>query len=90
MMLFSIVLILVALLGLLAYTNPKLDNYGQFISHSGLPGKREKKKTTWRERLVFCLAVSPLMTKQTVRKDYVFLALTIRPSGMNICGRSGF
>lgn len=32
MKLFSIVLILVALFGLLAFTNPKLDNYDQFIS----------------------------------------------------------
>ncbi len=32
MKLFSIILILIALFGLLAYSNPKLDNYDQFIS----------------------------------------------------------
>lgn len=75
MKLFSIVLILVALFGLLAYTNPKLDNYDQFISQR-ITEETRKEKDPVAGALGSLLGgfAANLMTKQTVRKDYVFFS----------------
>jgi hypothetical protein len=68
-------LILVALFGLLAYTNPKLDNYDQFISQR-ITEETRKEKDPVAEALGSLLGglAANLMTKQTVRKDYVFFS----------------
>ena len=75
MKLFSITLILIALFGLLAYTNPKLDNYDQFISQR-ITEETRKEKDTVAGTLGSLLGgfAANLMTKQTVRKDYVFFS----------------
>ena len=75
MKLFSVVLILIALLGLLAYTNPKLDNYDQFIGQR-ITGETRKTKDPMAGALGSLLGgfAANLMTKQTVRKDYVFFS----------------
>ena len=75
MKLFSIVLILVALSGFLAYTNPKLDNYDQFISQR-ITEEARKEKDPMAGALGSLLGdfAANLMTKQTVRKDYVFFS----------------
>ena len=75
MKLFSIVLILVALFGLLVYTNPKLDNYDQFISQR-ITEETRKENDPMAEALGSLLGgfAANLMTKQTVRKDYVFFS----------------
>ncbi len=75
MKLFSIILILIALFGLLAYTNPKLDNYDQFISQQIIEETREAKDPVAGAlgSLLGGFAAN-LMTKQTVRKDYVFFS----------------
>ncbi len=75
MKLFSIVLILIALFGLLAYTNPKLDNYDQFIGQR-ITEETRKAKDPMAEALGSLLGgfAANLMTKQTVRKDYVFFS----------------
>jgi hypothetical protein len=75
MKLFSTVLILVALFGLLAYTNPKLDNYDQFISQR-ITEETRKEKDPMAGALGSLLGgfAANLMTKQTVRKDYVFFS----------------
>jgi hypothetical protein len=75
MKLFSITLILIALLGLLAYTNPKLDNYDQFIGQRIAEESRNAKDPMAGAlgSLLGGLAAN-LMTKQTVRKDYVFFS----------------
>jgi hypothetical protein len=75
MKLFSIVLILIALSGLLAYTNPKLDNYDQFIGQRIIEETR-KTKDPMAGALGSLLGgfAANLMTKQTVRKDYVFFS----------------
>lgn len=75
MKLFSIVLILVALFGLLVYTNPKLDNYDQFISQR-ITEETRKEKDPVAGALGSLLSgfAANLMTKQTVRKDYVFFS----------------
>ena len=75
MKLFSIVLILIALLGLLAYTNPKLDNYDQFIGQR-ITEETRKQNDPMAGALGSLLGsfAANLMTKQTVRKDYVFFS----------------
>ncbi|MDI1230923.1 MAG: DUF4359 domain-containing protein [Methylobacter sp.] len=75
MKLFSITLILIALLGLLAYTNPKMDNYDQFISQRITEETRkEKDPMAGAFGSLFGGFAANLMTKQTVRKDYVFFS----------------
>lgn len=75
MKLFSIVLILIALFGLLAYTNPKLDNYDQFVNQRITEESRKAK-----DPVVGALGsllggfTATVMTKQTVRNDYVFFS----------------
>ena len=75
MKLFSIVLILVALFGLLTYTNPKLDSYDQFISQR-ITEETRKEKDPMAGALSSLLGgfAANLMTRQTVRKDYVFFS----------------
>ncbi|MCX6068479.1 MAG: DUF4359 domain-containing protein [Chloroflexi bacterium] len=75
MKLFSITLILIALLGLFAYTNPKLDNYDQFISQRIIEETRkEKDPMAGALGSLFGGFAANLMTTQTVRKDYVFFS----------------
>ncbi|MFI3185110.1 MAG: DUF4359 domain-containing protein [Methylococcaceae bacterium] len=75
MKLLSITLILVALFGLLAYTNPKLDGYDQFISQR-ITEETRKEKDPVAGVLGSLLGgfAAKLMTHQTVRKDYVFFS----------------
>lgn len=75
MKLLSIILILIALLGLLAYTNPKLNNYDQFISQR-ITEETRKEKDPMAGMLgsLFGGFAADLMIKQTVRNDYVFFS----------------
>jgi hypothetical protein len=69
--LFSIIL-LIALLGLLAYTNPSLESYETFIRQQII----EESKTDLERALglFFGGYASRFVASQTVRKDYVFLS----------------
>jgi Domain of unknown function (DUF4359) len=75
MKLFSITLILIAVFGILAYTNPNLNNYDQFISQQ-ITEETRKGKDPVAEVLGSLLGgfAANLMTKQTVRKDYIFFS----------------
>jgi hypothetical protein len=75
MKLFSITLILIAVLGLMAYINPKLDNYDQFISQR-ITEETRKEKDPMAGALSSLLGgfAANIMTRQTVRKDYVFFS----------------
>jgi hypothetical protein len=75
MKLISVSLILIALFGLLAYTNPGLDNYDQFISQRITEETRNEKYPLMGAlgSLLGGFAVN-LMTTQPVRKDYVFFS----------------
>ena len=75
MKLFSITLILIALFGLLAYTNPDLNNYDQFISQR-ITEETKKQKDPVAGVLGSLLGglTANLMTTQTVRKDYIFFS----------------
>lgn len=75
MKLFSVTLILIGLLGLLAYTNPKLDSYDQFINQRIIEKTRKAKDPL--EGAIGSLLggfAAKLITQQTVRKDYVFFS----------------
>ncbi|MEI6545034.1 MAG: DUF4359 domain-containing protein [Methylococcales bacterium] len=75
MKLFSSTLILIALLGLLAYTNPKLDNYDQFISQRITEkSRKENDPVIGALGSLFGGVAANLMTSQTVRKDYIFFS----------------
>lgn len=75
MKLIAIVLILIAIFGLLAYTNPKLENYDQFISQRIIEKSRQQKDPlAGAFGALFGDFAARLMTKQTLRKDYVFFS----------------
>lgn len=75
MKLLPIILVLIALLGLLAYTNPELDDYDQFVNQQFTEESRKAKDpvTGALGSLLGGFAAS-VMIKQTVRKDYVFFS----------------
>lgn len=75
MKLFSITLTLIAMLSLLAYTNPKLDNYDQFIGQR-ITEETRNAKDPMAGALGSLLSgiAANLMTKETVRKDYVLFS----------------
>ena len=75
MKLIATVLALIALLGLLAYTNPKLENYDQFMSQRFIEKSRKQKDPlAGAFGALFGDFAARLMTKQTLRKDYVFFS----------------
>ena len=75
MKLLSISLILIVLLGFLAYTNPSLNAYDQFISQR-ITEEMGKEKSQVVKALGFFLGgfAADIFTKQTIRKDYVFFS----------------
>jgi hypothetical protein len=59
----------------LAYTNPNLNNYDQFISQRITEETRkEKDPMTGMQGSLFGGFAADLMIKQTVRNDYVFFS----------------
>ena len=75
MKLISITLGVIALLGLLAYTNPKLEQYDQYINQRIIE-KSRKAKDPLQGAIGSLLGgfAARLMTQQTVRKDYVLFS----------------
>ena len=65
-------IIIVALLGLLAYKNPTLDDYEHFMRQK----ITEESKTDVEKALGFFFGdfASRFVASQTVRKDYIFLS----------------
>ena len=74
MKLFSIVIILISVFGLLAYTNPKLDDYDRFISQQITEEARKDDPVAGVLKTLFGGFAAFLLTKQTIRKDYVFFS----------------
>jgi hypothetical protein len=79
---FIITLISIALLGLLTYTNPKLDSYDQFIN------QKINEETSRQKNPMACIMGSllggfaaNLLTKQTIRRDYVLFSTYSTPLG---------
>lgn len=68
----SSAIIIVALLGLLAYTNPPLDSYEIFLRQQMI----QESKTDLERALASLLGgfASRVVVNQTIRKDYVFLS----------------
>lgn len=68
-------LVAVALLGLLAYTNPTLDSYQEFVHQSIL--RETKHQENPLEQVLGSLlggVASGMIVNQTLRTDYVFLS----------------
>lgn len=68
-------LVAVALLGLLAYTNPTLDSYQEFVRQSIL--RETKQQENPLEQVLGSLlggVASGMIANQTLRTDYVFLS----------------
>lgn len=69
----AFLMLLIAALGLLAYTNPTLDIYQQYLQQSIL--KQAKRKANPVERALGTVlggVASGVIASQTVRTDYVF------------------
>lgn len=79
---FIIALISIALLGLLTYTNPKLDSYDQFINQKIVEesGQQQDPLAVMMGSLLGGFAAN-LMTKQTIRNDYVLFSTYETPLG---------
>ncbi len=79
---FIIALFAISLLGLLTYTNPKLDSYDQFINQKIVEetGQQQDPLAGMMGSLLGGFAAN-LMTKQTLRKDYVLFSTYETPLG---------
>jgi hypothetical protein len=79
---FIIALVSIALLGLLTYTNPKLESYDNFLNQQILAEAQQQK-----DPLVGMMGsllggfAANLMSRQTIRKDYVFFSTYDTPLG---------
>ncbi len=73
---FYITLTLIILLGVLAYTNPSLNNYDDFISQQ-ITEKARKQSDPVVGALGSLLGsvAANLLTTQTARKDYLFFSI---------------
>lgn len=74
MKLFSTVIILIAVLGLLVFTNPKLDDYDLFINQRVTEEARKEDPVAGLVKSLFGGFAAYLISKQTIRKDYVFFS----------------
>jgi hypothetical protein len=79
---FIIALVSIAVLGLLTYTNPKLDSYDQFINQK-INEETSKAKDPLAGMMGSLLGgfAANLMTRQTIRKDYVLFSTYDTPLG---------
>lgn len=72
----ALVLVLIALLGLCAYTNPTLEEYESFVHQEILQAVNKESRDEVDQVLGGFLGglASKVFANQTVRKDYVFLS----------------
>lgn len=72
----SLTIIIVAVLGLLAYTNPKPDQFERYV-HQEITQEVNKQSDDLQRTLghVFGGIASSMVTSQAVRNDYVFLSI---------------
>lgn len=77
MKLLSLVLVMIAVLGLLTYTNPTMDEYSEFIRKSVVEGVRKEKPASFGQMFSPLLGTiaGSLVATQTVRHDYIFFSL---------------
>jgi hypothetical protein len=72
----SYTIFIVALLGLLAYTNPTLDSYESYVHQQVIQEVKKESNNLDRALGYFIVGIaSSVVTNQTVRKDYVFLSI---------------
>jgi hypothetical protein len=77
MKLFSLVLVIIASLALLVFTNPSMDDYSNFIRQSVLQETRKDKGDTLGQVFspLFGSIAGSLVASQTLRNDYIFFSM---------------
>jgi hypothetical protein len=77
MKLVACMIVAVALLGLLVYTNPSMDDYNNFIRQSIIKEGQKQKDDPVGQLLapLFSGMAGGLVASQTVRTDYVFFSV---------------
>jgi len=77
MRLLSVVLVMIATLSLLTYTNPGMDDYREFIRKSVLEEVRKGKPDPFGQLFspVLGTLTGSLVACQTIRHDYLFFSL---------------
>lgn len=75
MKLLSTTLAIIAALGLLAFTNPKMEQYEEYL-HQRVVQRTEKQDDVSKAvGAIFGRVAGSLLASATVRKDYVFLSV---------------
>jgi hypothetical protein len=71
------IIIVIALLGLMAYTNPTMENYTDYIRQSVIKETQKQRDDHVGQLLSPMLGgiAGNLVTSQTVRTDYVFFSI---------------
>lgn len=71
------------LIGLLVYTNPKMDNYVQFIQNQLVQQEGKDNPLAMFLNAVFGNAINNAIVQATVRNDYVFFSVYDSEFGNN-------
>ena len=77
MRLLALVIALVALLGLMVYTNPSLDDFGNYVRQYVIQEAQQKGTDPLRQLLESIMGglAGSLLKSQAVRTDYLFFSL---------------
>lgn len=77
MKLLSLVLILIATLALLGFTNPSMDDYSNFIRQRVVQEAHKDKEDTFGQLFSPLLGgiAGSLVASQTIRNDYIFFSI---------------
>jgi len=73
----SILIVIMGVMGLLAYKNPSMEDYNQFLRQSIIEETHKAKGDPLGQALgaLFGGLAGTLVTNQTIRRDYVFFSL---------------
>ena len=76
MRLLSLVVTLVAVLGLMAYTNPSMDDFGNYVRQNVIQESRKEAKDPFSQFLGSIAGgiAGSLVSSQTIRTDYLFFS----------------
>ena len=77
MRLLAVVIVLVAMLGLMVYTNPTMDDFGNYVRQYVIQEAQKKKSDPLSQLLESLMGglAGNLLKSQTVRTDYIFFSL---------------
>jgi hypothetical protein len=77
MKLLTFVILLVAVLGLMAYTNPSMDDFGNYVRQNVIQESRKEAKNPFGQFLGSIAGgiAGSLVSSQTIRTDFLFFSL---------------